>query len=78
MKPLASSQRANSSSFTTLPGAAEKLSAETSFLDGTRCSKQSAVVVTTRGRSAEDLARARRDSAVMRRAATAACGETRS
>ena len=30
-KPLASSQRASSSSFTTLPGAAEKLSAATSF-----------------------------------------------
>ena len=67
--PRASS--ASSSRFTTLPGAAEKLSAATVLSGGTRCRRQSTVVVTTRGRSAEDFARARRESAVMRRAAIA-------
>ncbi len=75
---MASSQAARSSVETELPGAAEKLSAATLSRGGTRCRMALTVVDRMRGFSAEERERARRDSTVMRRAATAALGETRS
>ena len=77
-KPLPSSQATRSSVATELPGAAEKLSAATAALGGTRWVMALIVVERMRGRSDEDFDRANRDSTVMRRASMAAWGETRS
>ena len=77
-KPLVSSQRTRSFILTELPGAAEKLSLAIHLRGATRCTRPLTVTQRMRGLSVEERARARRDSTVMRREATAPLGETRS
>lgn len=64
--------------FTTLPGAAENVSVATLRSGATRCTSALTVVQRMRGFSSDVPERASRDSAVMRRAVTAALGDTRS
>ena len=61
-----------------LPGAAENVSLATFASGGTRWSSAAMVVDRMRGRSSDERERASRASAVMRRAAIEALGETRS
>ena len=63
---------------TALPGAAEKVSAATRVIGGTRCSRPLTVTQSTRGFSTDERERARRASTVMRRALIEALGEARS
>ena len=77
-KPFVASHCVSKSISTTFPGAAEKVSAAILARGGTRWSRQSTVVAITRGCWADDFERASRASAVMRREAIAALGETRS
>ncbi len=77
-KPLASTQATTSSIATTLPIAAENVSRAMWARGGTRCTRALTVVQRMRGRSSAERVRARRASAVIRAAATAVVGETRS
>jgi hypothetical protein len=63
---------------TTLPGAAEKVSAATRDLGGTRWTTAFTVVDRRRGLSCDVLERASRASVIIRSAAMAAFGDTRS
>jgi hypothetical protein len=63
---------------TTLPIAAEKVSTATRDRGGTRCTKALTVVQRMRGFSSDERERVSRDSAVMRWAAMAPFGDTRS
>ena len=76
--PLISSHSTSAPMSIVLPGAAENVSFATLASGGTRCSTALIVVERMRGRSSDERARARRASAVMRRAETPALGETRS
>ena len=71
-------QRHGQSVFTTVPGAAANVSAATLRSGATRCTRALTVVQRMRGFYSEPPERASRDSAVMRRAVTAALGDTRS
>ena len=77
-KPLASTQATTSSIATTLPIAAENASLAMWARGGTRCTRALTVVQRMRGLSSAERVRARRASAVIRAAATAVVGETRS
>ena len=77
-KPLVSSQPVSAFISTTLPGAAENVSAAIWATGGTRWTTALTVVLRMRGRSALERERARRASTTMRRAETEALGETRS
>ena len=63
---------------TLLPGAAEKAADATNAFGGRRCVIALTVATSTRGRSIAPRVSASRASAVMRCAAIAALGETRS
>ncbi len=77
-KPLASTQATTSSIDTTLPIAAENASLAMWARGGTRCTRALTVVQRIRGVVSDERERVSRDSAVMRCAAMAAFGETRS
>ena len=77
-KPLVSSQLTSWVVSTTLPGAAEKVSAAIRDRGGTRWTRALTVVERIRGLSSEVLERASRARVVMRCAVIAAFGETRS
>ena len=77
-KPLASTQATTLSIETTLPIATEKVSTAMRVIGGTRWIRALTVVQRMRGRSSAERVRARRAKAVIRAAAVAVVGETRS
>ena len=78
LKPFVSSHAVRIADFTTLPGAAENVSAAIFARGRTRWLTAFAVVDRMRGRSSDVSERARRARTVMRCAVMAPVGETRS